>query len=180
MAYSVGLVNLGCAKNQVDGEIMLAALKNAGYQDQRRRGACRRRHCQHLRFYQRRETGSHRRDSGACPAEGRGENQGHRRHGLPRGALPRRSPEGNSRSRRRRRHRRGRRHCFGREKSRSAGKSRESFPEKTQLPLCGERHAPDAELVGLPENRGRMQQPLFLLRHSDDPRQIPFPHDGKH
>lgn len=32
MAYSVGLVNLGCAKNQVDGEIMLASLKNAGYQ----------------------------------------------------------------------------------------------------------------------------------------------------
>ncbi len=32
MAYSVGLVNLGCAKNQVDGEIMLAALKNAGYE----------------------------------------------------------------------------------------------------------------------------------------------------
>jgi ribosomal protein S12 methylthiotransferase len=31
MADSVGLVNLGCAKNQVDGEIMLAALKNAGY-----------------------------------------------------------------------------------------------------------------------------------------------------
>ena len=31
MAYSVGLVNLGCAKNQVDGEIMLAALQNAGY-----------------------------------------------------------------------------------------------------------------------------------------------------
>jgi ribosomal protein S12 methylthiotransferase len=32
MADSVGLVNLGCAKNQVDGEIMLAALKNAGYE----------------------------------------------------------------------------------------------------------------------------------------------------
>lgn len=31
MAHSVGLVNLGCAKNQVDGEIMLAALKKAGY-----------------------------------------------------------------------------------------------------------------------------------------------------
>lgn len=31
MAHSVGLVNLGCAKNQVDGEIMLAALKEAGY-----------------------------------------------------------------------------------------------------------------------------------------------------
>ncbi len=31
MAYSVGLVNLGCAKNQVDGERMLAALRNAGY-----------------------------------------------------------------------------------------------------------------------------------------------------
>lgn len=31
MADSVGMVNLGCAKNQVDGEIMLAALKNAGY-----------------------------------------------------------------------------------------------------------------------------------------------------
>ena len=32
MPYSVGLVNLGCAKNQVDGEIMLAALRKAGYQ----------------------------------------------------------------------------------------------------------------------------------------------------
>lgn len=31
MPYSVGLVNLGCAKNQVDGEIMLAILRKAGY-----------------------------------------------------------------------------------------------------------------------------------------------------
>lgn len=31
MPYSVGLVNLGCAKNQVDGEMMLAALQKAGY-----------------------------------------------------------------------------------------------------------------------------------------------------
>ncbi len=31
MPYSVGLVNLGCAKNQVDGEMMLAALKKAGF-----------------------------------------------------------------------------------------------------------------------------------------------------
>lgn len=31
MAYSVGMVNLGCAKNQVDGEMMLAALRDAGY-----------------------------------------------------------------------------------------------------------------------------------------------------
>ena len=31
MAYSVGMVNLGCAKNQVDGEMMLAALQKAGY-----------------------------------------------------------------------------------------------------------------------------------------------------
>lgn len=31
MAYSVGMVNLGCAKNQVDGEMMLAALQAAGY-----------------------------------------------------------------------------------------------------------------------------------------------------
>jgi ribosomal protein S12 methylthiotransferase len=31
MADSVGLVNLGCAKNQVDGERMLAALQGAGY-----------------------------------------------------------------------------------------------------------------------------------------------------
>lgn len=31
MAYSVGMVNLGCAKNQVDGEVMLAALQKAGY-----------------------------------------------------------------------------------------------------------------------------------------------------
>lgn len=32
MAETVGLVNLGCAKNQVDAEIMLATLKKAGYE----------------------------------------------------------------------------------------------------------------------------------------------------
>ena len=32
MAYSVGLVNLGCPKNQVDAELMLAALRKAGYE----------------------------------------------------------------------------------------------------------------------------------------------------
>lgn len=31
MAYKVGMVSLGCAKNQVDAEMMMAALKNAGY-----------------------------------------------------------------------------------------------------------------------------------------------------
>lgn len=31
MTYSVGLVNLGCAKNQIDAEIMLARLEKAGY-----------------------------------------------------------------------------------------------------------------------------------------------------
>ncbi|MDD3261977.1 MAG: 30S ribosomal protein S12 methylthiotransferase RimO [Oscillospiraceae bacterium] len=31
MADSVGIVSLGCAKNQVDGEMMLAALENAGW-----------------------------------------------------------------------------------------------------------------------------------------------------
>ena len=32
MAYSVGLVNLGCPKNQVDAEVMLASLLRAGYE----------------------------------------------------------------------------------------------------------------------------------------------------
>lgn len=32
MANTVGMVSLGCAKNQVDGEIMLAALERAGWQ----------------------------------------------------------------------------------------------------------------------------------------------------
>lgn len=32
MAYTVGMVNLGCAKNQIDAEMMLAALKKAGYE----------------------------------------------------------------------------------------------------------------------------------------------------
>ena len=32
MTYSVGLVNLGCAKNQIDAEIMLARLEKAGYE----------------------------------------------------------------------------------------------------------------------------------------------------
>src|SRR5665647_77116 len=29
--YAVGFISLGCAKNQVDSEIMIAKLKNAGY-----------------------------------------------------------------------------------------------------------------------------------------------------
>lgn len=32
MATSVGMVNLGCAKNQVDGEVLMAALKKAGFE----------------------------------------------------------------------------------------------------------------------------------------------------
>lgn len=32
MAYRVGMVSLGCAKNQVDAEMMMAALRSAGYQ----------------------------------------------------------------------------------------------------------------------------------------------------
>ena len=32
MAYKVGMVSLGCAKNQVDGEVLMATLKNAGFQ----------------------------------------------------------------------------------------------------------------------------------------------------
>ncbi len=32
MAYRVGMVSLGCAKNQVDAEMMMATLKKAGYQ----------------------------------------------------------------------------------------------------------------------------------------------------
>lgn len=31
MAYTVGMVSLGCAKNQVDGEVLMATLKNAGF-----------------------------------------------------------------------------------------------------------------------------------------------------
>lgn len=32
MAYKVGMVSLGCAKNQVDAELLMASLKNAGYE----------------------------------------------------------------------------------------------------------------------------------------------------
>ena len=32
MAYKVGMVSLGCPKNQVDGEIMLSLLRDAGYE----------------------------------------------------------------------------------------------------------------------------------------------------
>ena len=32
MAVKVGMVSLGCAKNQVDGEVLMASLKNAGYE----------------------------------------------------------------------------------------------------------------------------------------------------
>lgn len=38
MAYSVGLVNLGCPKNQVDAELMLAILRKAGYELKRDAG----------------------------------------------------------------------------------------------------------------------------------------------
>ena len=32
MASKVGMVGLGCAKNQVDGEMLMANLKNAGFE----------------------------------------------------------------------------------------------------------------------------------------------------
>ena len=32
MAYKVGMVSLGCAKNQVDGEVLMASLKNVGFE----------------------------------------------------------------------------------------------------------------------------------------------------
>ncbi len=32
MAVKVGMVSLGCAKNQVDGEMLMAALKSAGFE----------------------------------------------------------------------------------------------------------------------------------------------------
>ena len=32
MAIKVGMVQLGCAKNQVDGEMLMASLKAAGYE----------------------------------------------------------------------------------------------------------------------------------------------------
>lgn len=32
MAIKVGMVSLGCAKNQVDGEMLMASLKNAGFE----------------------------------------------------------------------------------------------------------------------------------------------------
>lgn len=32
MAYKVGMVSLGCAKNQVDGEVLMASLEKAGFQ----------------------------------------------------------------------------------------------------------------------------------------------------
>lgn len=32
MAIKVGMVSLGCAKNQVDGEVLMASLKNAGFE----------------------------------------------------------------------------------------------------------------------------------------------------
>ena len=32
MAYTVGMVSLGCAKNQVDGEVLMASLEKAGFQ----------------------------------------------------------------------------------------------------------------------------------------------------
>ena len=31
MSYKVGMVSLGCSKNQVDGEMLLATVQQAGY-----------------------------------------------------------------------------------------------------------------------------------------------------
>ena len=31
MAYKVGMVSLGCAKNQVDGEVLMASLRDGGF-----------------------------------------------------------------------------------------------------------------------------------------------------
>ena len=40
MAIKVGMVSLGCSKNQVDAEIILAKLKKRGYQLHTDSGTC--------------------------------------------------------------------------------------------------------------------------------------------
>ena len=32
MSLKVGMVSLGCAKNQVDGEVLMASIRNAGFE----------------------------------------------------------------------------------------------------------------------------------------------------
>lgn len=59
MAIKVGMVSLGCAKNQVDGEMLMANLKNAGFELCVTR-ACGRCNREYLRLYRQREEGIHR------------------------------------------------------------------------------------------------------------------------
>ena len=58
MTHTIGMISLGCAKNQVNAEHMLWLLRQAGYEISRpgRRGA---RHCQHLRLYRVCKDGGH-------------------------------------------------------------------------------------------------------------------------
>ena len=53
----------------------------------------------------------------------------------------------------------------------------ESFPEKSKMPLCGERHT---EIQRLHPHRRGMRQLVLVLRDPDDPRRLPQPHDGEH
>ena len=57
MAIKVGMVSLGCSKNQVDAEIILAKLRERGYQIHTDSGTCDVVICQHLRIYRKRKAG---------------------------------------------------------------------------------------------------------------------------
>lgn len=51
MSYKVGMVSLGCSKNQVDGEMLLATVQQAGYTLCNSEEGGRRSDYKYLRFY---------------------------------------------------------------------------------------------------------------------------------
>lgn len=71
MSIKLGMISLGCAKNLVDGEHMLAQLADAGVtivDDVAEADVAR---CQHLRLYRVRQAGGHQHDFGDGAAQSR-------------------------------------------------------------------------------------------------------------
>ncbi len=139
MAVKVGMVSLGCSKNQVDAEIMLAMLADGGYELCADAAQCDVVIVNTCGFIEDAKREIHRDDSGVLPDEGGGEDQGGGGHRLPGRAVPRGGGPGDPRGGCGAGHRLQRRDLLQAIQAALAGRRTVAFGDKEDLPLEGER-----------------------------------------
>ena len=166
MAYKVGMVSLGCAKNQVDGEVLMASLKNAGFETVDDAALADIAIVNTCGFIESAKRGVHRGDLGAGPAEERGPHPKAGGHRLPFRALSSRNAQGTARGGRGAGHWRQRGHCPAAHPDDGGGPVCRVLPGQIQNAPVRGACADHPQLLCLCEDRRGLRQPVFLLRHS--------------